>query len=134
MEIEARELRIGNIFLIDGVPQKVLAIVPNGNSTSFVSGDYFNVIYLHHEYKTSYEVYSNEDIEPIQLTDEWLVKFGFEESEFVFSKNMYFIKGLQIWKCNDMFLCDKNGIYIKYVHQLQNLYFALREKELTYEN
>jgi hypothetical protein len=55
-------------------------------SRSFVSGDYFNVIYLHHEYKTSYEVYSNEDIEPIQLTEEWLVKFGFEESEFVLAK------------------------------------------------
>ena len=70
-----------------------------------------------------------ENIEPIQLTEKWLLKFGFSIFE-----NMYFIKGLQIWKCNDMFLCDKNGIYIKHVHQLQNLYFALTGKELTHEN
>ena len=94
--------------------------------------DKANILEIGIEYPTA--IVDLDRFSGIPLTDEWLVKFGFEESEFVFSKNMYFIKGMQIWKCNDMFLCDKNGIYIKHVHQLQNLYFALTGKELTHEN
>jgi hypothetical protein len=33
-----------------------------------------------------------------------------------------------------MFIDDKNGVRIKYVHQLQNLYFALKQRELTIKN
>jgi hypothetical protein len=118
MEIEARELRIGNYIssMYEEGVTVIKSIVEDKNW-----GGYFVVT---ENNKTSITM-----VKPILLTEEWLIKFGFS----VF-KDMYFIKGMQIWKCNDMFLCDKNGIYIKYVHQLQNLYFALREKELTYEN
>tara|TARA_R110002111_G_scaffold117530_1_gene179658 strand:- start:1308 stop:1625 length:318 start_codon:yes stop_codon:yes gene_type:complete len=64
---------------------------------------------------------------PIPLTEEWLVKFGFSLQ----SKEMYFNYGMSIWKCNEMFICNKNGMIIKHVHQLQNLYFALTNEELT---
>lgn len=71
----------------------------------------------------------NEDIlpMPIPITEDWLIKFGFESD------------GIEWW---DGIIClgiFKDGIYylptesldyrvgqeIKYVHQLQNLYFAL---------
>ena len=46
-------------------------------------------------------------------------------------KNNHFNIGwFSIWKCNDMFLCDKNGVVVKTVHQLQNLYFSIYQTEL----
>ena len=107
MAIEAKELGIGNV-------------TDKGRVKSFYeSGIHIGMG----------KTFGFNELKPILLTEEWLLKFGFS----IF-KNMYFIKGMQIWKCNDLFLCNKNGIYIKYVHQLQNLYFALTGKELTYEN
>ena len=75
----------------------------------------------------------------IELTPEWLIKFGFEEKERDHSI-IYFI-GIN-FVTND-YLFDitwiegysypfyRNGYFeIKYVHQLQNLYFALTGEEL----
>jgi hypothetical protein len=81
-------------------------------------------------------------VKPIPLTEGWLEGFGFEYDEnddwFVFESN----KGVS-------FSMDKNGVMyyfgnleplwvdilskIKYVHQLQNLYFALTGEELQTE-
>ena len=74
---------------------------------------------------------------PIPLTDEWLLKFGFEKAD-----EIYFIefgvysmtikeyeKGKYILNPETHF----NYVDIEYVHQLQNLYFALTNEELTYE-
>ena len=73
---------------------------------------------------------------PIPLTEERLLKFGFKKTE-----NGW----LRLEICNDWsylywerlagfsLSVDKHGIslpYIKYVHQLQNLYFALTGEEL----
>lgn len=66
--------------------------------------------------------------EPIKITEEILFKSGFVNWDKV--DDCYIVKGLIIWKCNEMFLCYKNGVQVKYLHQLQNLYFALTNKEL----
>lgn len=67
--------------------------------------------------------------EPIPLTEEYLLKFGYFKIEH---KECHFVvEGHTIWICNNMYLCEKNGIILKHVHQLQNLYFALTNKELT---
>ena len=79
-----------------------------------------------------------EDYEPIPITEEWVLKFGFYkelrdsgEAGFFMSKNdcNVIIKDfgdgfLFIWELSFM------GKPIKYVHQLQNLYFALTSEEL----
>ena len=79
-----------------------------------------------------------DEIKPIPLTEEWLIKFGFKTSEKqwnTFSRSHYYL-------CEKDELCfklheTKNIFYmhkyehIKFVHQLQNLYFALIDKELT---
>ena len=72
-----------------------------------------------------------EDIEPIPLTEEWLLKFGYEVT-FVDFKHFYKLKDLYL---DDKFQpCDTFISYdLQYVHQLQNLYFALTQKELNYE-
>ena len=76
-----------------------------------------------------------EGIKPIPLTEEWLVKFGFENNQ---SNNEWYDKGFFSVLNNGMSFCFIHcGNYIninarpKYVHQLQNLYFALTGEELT---
>lgn len=68
-------------------------------------------------------------IEPIPLTEEWLIKFGFENSNMGFSAD---------YSKDNIELNFVNGLYeygdyckIEYVHKLQNLYFALTGEELT---
>jgi len=75
-------------------------------------------------------------VEPIPLTEEWLLKFGFEKRKkliglLVFSKSgfdLHFVNGK--W---EFYVMGSSCILteIEYVHQLQNLYFALTNEELT---
>lgn len=68
------------------------------------------------------------DIKPILLTEEWLLNFGFEKL------------GAIVFQCDHFRLLEEDGIFyfhsavrkteIKFVHQLQNLYFALTGNEL----
>jgi hypothetical protein len=84
---------------------------------------------------------SPDSFEPILLTEEWLLKFGFEEKHGVFKKYMneqIIAIGLDgsfglyndksRWRIGSSF---SNDYRLKYVHQLQNLYFALTGEELT---
>ena len=97
-------------------------------------------------------------IEPIPLTEEWLLKFGFEakaDSHNEYKKHFicdgdddYELYVFPTFDLKDGYVCqlynyyDYNGdkddrervclpIPIKYVHSLQNLYFALTGEELT---
>lgn len=71
---------------------------------------------------------------PIPLTEEWLVKLKFNK-DFTGWQN----KGIRLYFddiLNSIVLdtdgCDYlNQVKIQYVHQLQNLYFALTGEELT---
>ena len=71
------------------------------------------------------------DFKPIPLTEEWLVKFGFEYDvleEFYFEMND--IRG-QFYEEENSFELDHYELAnCYYVHQLQNLYFALTGQEL----
>ena len=72
-------------------------------------------------------------VEPIPLTKEWLLKFGFKykemyyESEYLTALNDCFIV---VERVTGFFYVDAPNNEIKYVHQLQNLYFALTGEEL----
>ena len=74
---------------------------------------------------------------PIPLTEEWLVKFGFEKD--IETKSWSILTSLEKFdylfeisnKYQHYFQPDFARIDIKYVHQLQNLYFALTGEELT---
>jgi hypothetical protein len=76
---------------------------------------------------------------PIPLTEEWLLKFGFEENEGIFkiwldcpNERTYLLHSPNdeyIEICRGGQVCCRPMIY--YVHQLQNLYFALTGEELT---
>jgi len=118
--LKASELRINNLIIWEGEEYKVEA--------SF------------------FDQYRDEDIEPIPLTKEWLVKFGFRsESEvqkiefnhdgeicdqLVFNINNDKHVSLKNWKGESMDCWYISNHEIKHVHQLQNLYFALTGEEL----
>jgi len=117
--MKARELRIGNITSM-GV---VCSIEDNFFRVLDSEGDTFKNTWA--------------DIQPIPLTGEWLFKFGFEFNINANCQNFHYAK--------DAFICIRadedfewfryyNGDFyheLKYVHQLQNLHFALTGEELT---
>lgn len=96
-----------------------------------------------------------EDIKGIPIAEEWLLKFGFRKKENLYPINspVYYISDIDIDYCffyadfrkdfvfyieytDSPFPKDTDVLYpvsfgIKYVHQLQNLCFALTGEELT---
>lgn len=81
------------------------------------------------------------ELNPVPLTEEWLVKFGLEVVDLI-KENKYLKDCVGFWPDNENFVYvidlygNEMGDWgyvtkeIKYVHQLQNLYFALTGKEL----
>ena len=110
--INERELRINNLVEYLGETKKVLGF----DEETFYLKNTVSVCYI-----------ELDEIYPIPLTEEWLLRFGYVK----FRNDTYMISGHLIWTCNGLIMCNKNGIIIKSVHQLQNLYFALTNKELV---
>jgi hypothetical protein len=134
--MEATELRIGNNVLRHGVVVNVDA-------------------------RSIFDIWDNSGInilgyKPIPLTEEWLLKFGFEKEESKPSAkhHNYFSKYISDYKYCFTYaeFREDFGVYIeytdssdpnddgikypfcfgiKYVHQLQNLFFSLTETELS---
>ena len=104
--MEAKELRIGNLFQtrandIRNVDIKELTRIQR-------------MPYLY---------------KPIPLTEEWLVKFGFDNlGAYGWGIGYFHIRFRNIHKFH--FPLENRLVRIKYVHQLQNLYFALTNEEL----
>lgn len=71
-----------------------------------------------------------EHLKPIPLTEEWLVEFGFEN----WDKTRWQIVGkisIATWGEGYLYFSGPLHVNIFYVHQLQNLYFALTGEELV---
>ena len=130
MGLQARELRIGNI--VGGYTPLIKTI-----QYCKISGVYYDTEY--HEYKILVPALTEHPlteigIAPIPLTEEWLVRFGFEKCT-----DAYYINNVgNIFKGENGYWIDDNesgtinNIPLLHVHQLQNLYFALTGEELTY--
>lgn len=132
--MKANELRIGNYVDLLGNFVKIECIskLPMRDSMYWLKCiDYVDTKIIH--------------FKPIPLTEEWLVKLGFSEKDHEhidYIPETYFsIKSeigiMNINSCFE-FTLDYGGEFssskIKYVHQLQNLYFALTGEELTIKN
>jgi hypothetical protein len=112
--MEASELRIGNIYKTKNCVSKITAL----DLVDIESGKY--------------------KIEPEILTPEWLIKFGGQEDK---NKDIYisvnkdndlriYLSKVGILICKDYF-CPLFGYpHIIYVHQLQNLFYAITGEEL----
>ena len=87
-------------------------------------------------------------LNPIPLTEEILLKFGFNEVEGErwcdmheeFEEcNYYYLSMFKIYYNPETDIFEDDNLYhfnvnLKYVHQLQNIYFALTGEELTFKN
>jgi hypothetical protein len=133
MSLKASELRLGNLIEFDSGLSPKETIVINARFFSGLAGG-----------KSNEEVtkLSNKDLsgyhKPIPLTEEWLTKCGFDFVSGYYGHShlpdIYFDKTFEPAALSH----DGQPIYLmvnemKYVHQLQNLYFALTGEELKYE-
>lgn len=126
MAVNPKELRIGNYVNFDapisdeGKLTKIGALTPT-KINAVEAGKYL----------------------PIPLTEEWLLKFGFEFKSMgsggaVCSRHSghWYKDGWPIFfgskgKNFDCFFLTHKEVEIPFVHQLQNLYYALTGQELT---
>jgi len=112
--MKATELRIGNLVTIDGNVVEIYEVT-------------HGVI----EIANGVEPYSINDIEPIPLTEEWLVKLK-NDGSF----KLRFIKSIAAFEVQRKYVGIESGeewIFIsnvRYVHEWQNLHFALTGEEL----
>jgi hypothetical protein len=126
MELKAKDLRIGNLvgkYIKDcDTYYYAICTVDLINLDSFVSFDELD------NYKNSEYV----KYDPIPLTEEWFLDFGFEEEEDYFVYVLSYDFGeIKIYRQGGYFFIE--GVIkqeVKYVHQLQNLYHALTGNEL----
>jgi hypothetical protein len=115
--MKASDLRIGNILRgLNGSSCRVLKLEKDN-----IIVDYGNLIT------------NKPKPEPIPLTEEWLIKLGFVLDEY----EWYNFGEISI-KLNEIRCVQKNALdcfnqlpFPNHVHQLQNLYFALKGEELT---
>jgi hypothetical protein len=110
--MKANELRIGNKVKYDGRVFKIHSLseeYPTLNTIEFGIG-----------------VVDWNSLEPIQLTEEWLLMLGFKPLQKDWQK-----KGLIIHTRKRGFIVRKSIPQIHHVHQLQNLHYALTGEELT---
>ena len=142
--MDATELRIGNLVLDTGEDGGVIKIEQIREMTDSKIGNMSISFYgLKGGYcTTSLEESQNEleedkIIQPILLTEEWLVKFGFEKKkqagrlyDYYYIKNGLYYSNMDFhqWVYKNKSLED---VALKHVHQLQNLYHALTNEELT---
>lgn len=130
--MESKELRIGNLVTDDYYDSfktvfEIESITSDGINV-FANDD--NAAYGMHSAILDYDYKLNE-IKPIPLAEEWLVKMGFKK--FVTS-DKYHTYALGVINVNDniVYVSELGFLnHIKYVHQLQNLYFDLTGEELT---
>jgi hypothetical protein len=118
--MKANELRIGNWYNEFGIPKQA--------TSEFID----------RLFKIQNAVKIAVDVSDIPLTKDWFLKFG-----FIPIKDIYILgditlqpekNGYQVVLTGDDPYCGHfvTEIY-RYVHQLQNLYFALEGKELSIE-
>lgn len=122
--MNAQELRIGNVIHYEAEddnnqPVKYINVV-DGEDICLMSGAYA-------------EMHS-----PIPLTDQWLIDFGFTQNGGAGWKSphsdLHFYWSLRNGFCPRFYETNTTDadkvIGVQYVHQLQNLYFALTGEEL----
>jgi hypothetical protein len=124
--MKAKDLRLGNILEFEGRACKVLEIDSQGVVVLFDDGE---------------EVWIDLfQFNSILLTEEWLLKVGFERFPKSFSvlnkkvnEHTAIIGDLKGFEMTSIIRGSVNLVplpKIEYVHQLQNLYFALTGSEL----
>lgn len=129
--MKANELRIGNWVFYQGENWTVEQI--NRFTPYYLRTEDGEVLMEHNVF------YSEDSIKPIPLTEEWLERFGFEclGSGLVWGTKDWQKLPIIVDTLSNVFLVGDGNESVneylcdtEYVHQLQNLYFALTGEEL----
>ena len=127
--IKENELRIGNF-------------ISDANASDSFFAKVKKLDYSRCYYGQFHSAYS--DLKPIPITPEWLIKFGFIYDEYslsslvmmdTYSKNRKLELAFEEGEIKSVYVGIQkidDGKRINYVHQLQNLYFALTGEELEF--
>ena len=121
--MKAQELRVGNILLYGNKRVIVSGIELDVNSFNYV---------ISCSDRTAYNLYQ---LKPIPLTEQWLIKLGFEKhfNGYFCERDYLLLKQHKLenkWFAWINKVGDIDCTRINSVHQLQNLYFALTGQEL----
>jgi hypothetical protein len=126
--MKAEKLRIGNFLNYYGQDVIVLELLKN---------NYAEFGYFRDSIGFNRKLTEKHSPKPIPLTEEWLLKFGLNSSDYItLDKEECILIDIHqntVWIGNKKAFQYAVGVYIKHVHQLQNLYYALTQKELNYE-
>lgn len=138
--MDAREFRIGNLVQFIGGFIAEISAVKKDNTFEFEISqmDLDKQIQVYVGTGTNEDQFRDLNVSPITITKEWLLELGFKEMPYSFFVNvpyahtkdeniLVFIgkNGVEFTLGGETYLCK-----LKYVHQLQNLYFALTGTEL----
>jgi len=140
LNMEAKDLRITNYVLVNnvkyhpelqGIPVKVIGLEEKDNK---LFPDSNHVIRVRNEYN-SYAQF-NEYIEPIPLTQEWLIRFGAKyNSKFIIHDRfkLMYKEAYNYW-----YVSDLNSLTylskVEFVHEWQNFFYAMNDHELTLQD
>ena len=125
--IKENELRLNNLVMVNYKTDLL-------SKVTWIQEGSINVIFDRQPDLVNGVVCSVNDLIPIPLTEEWLIKFGFKKTWFGYENISTGIE-IEPLKNGDYTICINANEYhvgesFKYVHQLQNIYFALTNKEL----
>jgi hypothetical protein len=132
MCIKATDLRVGNLVTLDENQRRDL-----WHNQIHAMKDVFMVKTIYSDGDIALELDDEivdinlKDVSPIPLTEEWLLKFGFSKYHsnlFVLEKSGFSIHFYMLHEYYYLSF-DNRRIEIKYVHQLQNLFFVLNGGE-----
>ena len=77
------------------------------------------------------QIFLSEEIDPIKLSEEWLLNFGAGKTEFANYPTIFNLPKMNVYKDHIGFrLLSSLDRRIKYVHELQNLYYLLTQEKL----
>lgn len=128
----SKEFRIGN-----------LVYAPHLKGSTVVLSDFIHAIYDHGivlDYNWHTFIYPHM-IKPLELSEYWFRRFGFEKEGDCYILEAYGHKFRAVWSRRNRETGECTAWYIKgyhneirYVHQLQNLYFIVTGDELKYDS
>lgn len=133
--LQPSELRIGNL-----ANYKYFNPAPDGCTWEFSTA---TIVALHSAVKDTVafrlrgdkRIIKIGELHPIPLTEEWLVRFGLDLTTWFCEGSYLVVKDEEFGWCMKVRNASQTREiefgYFRYVHQLQNLYFALTGEELT---
>lgn len=125
--MKVNEIRIGNYVKYNGVWAKVYSII----------GPYPESEYVRVELDCNGLITTKlSHIQGIELTPEIVQEFGFKKvMKRIFEKGSYMVSDIFGWQFNTAGLNDSRLLTkINYLHELQNIYYALTKEELKHGN